>query len=74
MATDNLPTSVISRLMSEIRDLVKNPPDGIRYVENESNSISEIHAIIDGPGKFHILVVCNISSRHYFINRFPPVL
>jgi ubiquitin-protein ligase len=70
MATDNLPTSVISRLMSEIRDLVKNPPDGIRYVENESNSISEIHAIIDGPGKFH---TCGMlyqyhSSRHQILN------
>lgn len=36
--------------MLQIRDLVKNPPDGIRYTENDENSVSEIHAVIDGPG------------------------
>lgn len=38
-------------LLLQIRDLVKNPPDGIRYTENDENSVSEIHAVIDGPGE-----------------------
>jgi ubiquitin-protein ligase len=37
--------------MKEIKDLVKNPPDGIRYTENDENTVAEIHAVIDGPGK-----------------------
>ena len=36
--------------MGEIRDLVKNPTDGIRYAENDEDTVSEIHAIMDGPG------------------------
>ena len=38
------------RIMGEIRDLVKNPTDGIRYVENDEDTVSEIHAVLDGPG------------------------
>ena len=49
MATENLAPQVISRLMGEIRQLVRNPPDGIEYVQNDENSVSEIHAIISGP-------------------------
>ena len=37
--------------MGEIRDLVKNPTDGIRYVENDEDTVSEIHAVLDGPGQ-----------------------
>lgn len=36
--------------MGEIRDLVKNPSDGIRYAENDEDTVSEIHAVMDGPG------------------------
>ena len=46
---ENLAPSVISRLLSEIRELRKNPPDGVSYVENEENSVSEIHAVMSGP-------------------------
>lgn len=64
MASENLPPQIVARLMTEIRDLVRNPPgnfgifllseslDGIEYVENEDgDTVSEIHAIISGPGK-----------------------
>lgn len=50
MATENLAPQVISRLMNEIKDLVKTPAEGIEYVENDENSVSEIHAMISGPG------------------------
>lgn len=49
-ATENLAPQVISRIMSEIRDIVKNAVEGISYVENDENSVSEIHAILSGPG------------------------
>ena len=42
----------------EIRDLTRRPSDGIEYVENEDgNSLSEIHALITGPGKYNLYVV-----------------
>ena len=53
MATENLAPQVISRLMNEIKDLVKSPAEGIEYVENDENSVSEIHAMISGPGWLH---------------------
>ena len=59
MASENLAPQVISRLMGEIRDLVKNPTDGVEYVENEDNVVSEIHAVITGP-----------EETPYFMGRF----
>lgn len=47
---ENLAPQVISRLLQEIRQLQKSPPDGVQYVENEENTVSEIHAILSGPG------------------------
>ena len=81
MATENLAPQVISRLMGEIRDLVKNPPDGIEYVESEENSVSEIHAVISGPedtpfygGKFKMKLVIsedypNSPPKGYFLTK-----
>jgi ubiquitin-protein ligase len=52
MASPNLAPQIVSRLMNEIRDLVRSPPDGIEYVESEDcDTVSEIHAIISGPGR-----------------------
>ena len=48
---ENLGPQIVARIMGEIRDLVKNPIEGISYVENEENSVSEIHAILTGPGE-----------------------
>ena len=55
MASENLAPQIISRLMNEIRDLVRRPPDGIEYVHNEEEdeSVTEIHAIITGPGTIY---------------------
>ncbi len=36
--------------MGEIRDLVRTPPEGIEYVDNDDGTVTEIHAIITGPG------------------------
>lgn len=52
MSAENLSPQIINRLLSEIRQLCKSPPEGIEYVEPEddtSNSISEIYARICGP-------------------------
>ena len=62
----------------QIRDLVKNPPEGVRYTENDENTVSEIHAVIDGPGKMltdtfksvltNYLYVTVILFQHLLIN------
>mmetsp|Transcript_21941 Transcript_21941/g.30146 ORF Transcript_21941/g.30146 Transcript_21941/m.30146 type:complete len:201 (-) Transcript_21941:117-719(-) len=81
MATENLAPQVISRLMAEIRSLVKTPPDGIEYLESEDNSVSEIYALISGPeetpffgGKFKMKLVIsedypNSPPRGFFLTK-----
>jgi ubiquitin-conjugating enzyme E2 S len=49
MATENLAPQTVSRLLGEIRQLNRNPPEGVKYLENDENSVSEIHALINGP-------------------------
>ena len=58
MASENLPPQIISRLMCEIRDLVRKPLVGIEYYDRDtdsgcstepSSSVTEIHASIRGP-------------------------
>lgn len=81
MASENLAPQVISRLMGEVRELVRRPPEGVEYVENEENSVSEIFAIISGPedtpfygGKFRMKLVIsdeypNVPPKGYFLTR-----
>lgn len=81
MATENLAPQVISRLMGEIRHLVKTPPEGIQYVESDENSVSEVHAIISGPeetpfvgGNFRIKLIIssdypNSPPKGYFLTK-----
>lgn len=81
MATENLAPQVISRLMTEIRDLIRTPPEGIEYVENEENSVSEIYATIAGPeetpfygGRFRMKLVISdeypsVPPRGFFLTK-----
>lgn len=81
MATENLAPQVISRLMGEVRDLVRRPPEGIEYVSTDDATVSEIHAIISGPeetpffgGKFRMKLVIsedypNSPPRGYFLTK-----
>jgi ubiquitin-conjugating enzyme E2 S len=39
----------IRRIMKEVSDLIRNPPEGIKLFENE-DSVSNIYAAIEGPG------------------------
>jgi ubiquitin-conjugating enzyme E2 S len=81
MASENLAPQVISRLMSEIRDLIRNPSEGVEYVDNEENSVSEIHAVLVGPeetpfygGKFRLKLIIseeypNVPPKGYFLTK-----
>ena len=48
---DNISPATIRRLMKEISDLLSNPPEGIKLVQNEED-VTDVQAIIDGPGLF----------------------
>ena len=83
MACENLAPQIVSRLMAEIRELVRRPPEGIEYLDNEDgdNSVSEIHALITGPegtpfhnGKFHMKLILSADypsspPRGYFLTK-----
>jgi ubiquitin-protein ligase len=72
MATENLAPQVISRLLGEIRDLVRNPPEGILYIEsdNENNTVSEIHAQITGPGNtISLLYIIKLMNNRCFLKK-----
>lgn len=81
MASENLPPQIISRLMGEIRELVRSPPEGVEYIASEDSSVSEIHAFIDGPeetpfygGRFRMKLVLsedypNSPPKGYFLTK-----
>ena len=67
MASENLPPQIISRVMAEIRELVKKPADGIEYYDpsNEDDEDDEKGTVNDVPsssssGSEHI--TCSHSS------------
>jgi ubiquitin-conjugating enzyme E2 S len=84
MATENLAPQIVSRVMTEIRELVRSKADGIEYDtehEGDSNGVSEVHAVIHGPegtpfagGKFKMKLILNgeyptVPPRGYFITK-----
>lgn len=48
-ARENLPPQVIQRVAREIRRLVMTPLDGIRYLPQDDEQLTEIHVEIRGP-------------------------
>jgi hypothetical protein len=52
---------VLKRLAKEIAELAANPPDGIKVIVNEEN-ITDIQALIQGPGALQFSFVC-LSGR-----------
>ncbi|KAG7389466.1 ubiquitin-conjugating enzyme E2 S [Phytophthora pseudosyringae] len=49
LTRENLPPQVAQRVARELRKLVLQPLDGIRYVPQDEEQLSEIHAEIRGP-------------------------
>lgn len=48
-SAENLPPRTLARIAREVRELHKNPPDGVKLVVNEQGSLGEIMAEISGP-------------------------
>lgn len=55
MSYENLPPRVAKLIMREIRQLAKNPPDGVKFVPGDEDCLNEIYADINGPGACMIL-------------------
>ena len=49
---DSLAPMIISRLGKEINSLKRRPPGGFTYIESDSDTVTEIHAQLVGPGMF----------------------
>eukprot|EP00027_Filamoeba_sp_ATCC50430_P011406 CAMPEP_0168563966 /NCGR_PEP_ID=MMETSP0413-20121227/12968_1 /TAXON_ID=136452 /ORGANISM="Filamoeba nolandi, Strain NC-AS-23-1" /LENGTH=213 /DNA_ID=CAMNT_0008595555 /DNA_START=35 /DNA_END=676 /DNA_ORIENTATION=- len=47
-SNENISPATIRRLMKEISDLLSNPPEGIKLIQNEED-VTDIQSIIDGP-------------------------
>lgn len=47
---ENLSPQIIRRIAKEVNELVTQPPEGIRVIVNDED-VTDIHAVIDGPGE-----------------------
>ncbi|XP_015365639.1 PREDICTED: ubiquitin-conjugating enzyme E2 S isoform X1 [Diuraphis noxia] len=77
---ENLSPQTIRRLVREQEDLIKDPPEGIRIVVNDSD-VTDIQAFIDGPagtpyagGRFNVKLVLGKDFPHtppkaYFLTK-----
>jgi len=63
-----IPPTAARRLMRELADLKKNPPEGIRLQANEQDML-DLTAIIEGPGMF--TVTPTLSRTHHNIEGTP---
>ena len=53
---ENLSPQVIRSVSKELADLVTDAPEGIRIITNEED-ITDIQAVIDGPGKTYSIYI-----------------
>jgi len=51
---------IIRQVTKELIDLQKNPPEGIKVIMNEED-VTDIQAIIEGPGNF-CLSLCRMMK------------
>ena len=48
-AHENLAPAVVASLTRQLRQLSNAPPEGVRLCPNDSGSLSEVYAELDGP-------------------------
>ena len=54
-AAENLSPQTMVRLGREIKVLVQSDIEGVKYVPNEEDSMAEVLADLEGPGKIQVL-------------------
>ena len=65
---------VISRLMIEIKDLIINPPEDIIYIEQDDDTVTEIHAQISGPGNANTILYSHLYNLYYESYKYPYII
>lgn len=71
----NINPRVIGRLNRELKSLTSSPPEGIRFLPGDMDSLSEVHVEMDGPGEpprtgkstlleRFVCLVCAQRTRH----------
>ena len=47
----NINPRVMARLSKEVRVLARDPPEGIRFIPGDCDTLTEVHCELDGPGE-----------------------
>jgi ubiquitin-conjugating enzyme E2 S len=66
MSADFLAPDVIKKVFVELKDLTQNPPEGIKVVINEED-VTDVQALIDGPGNGSSQITFKLRIQNYFI-------
>jgi ubiquitin-protein ligase len=48
--SQNINPRVIGRLNKELKQLMASPPEGVRFVPGDMDTLTEVHVEMDGPG------------------------
>lgn len=62
---ENLSPQCIRQVAKELQDLVKTPPEGIKVNLNEQD-ITDIQALIEGPGNLYKVLVTKSYCTHVY--------
>ena len=52
--SQNVNPRVMGRLNKELKQLMSSPPEGVRFVPGDMDTLTEVHVEMDGPGKKEI--------------------
>lgn len=70
---ENLSPQVIRHVTKELYELTGSPPEGIRVTLNDED-ITDIQAMIEGPGKPNVAIVILFSKYSYLCVFLQPEL
>lgn len=62
---ENFSPQIIRRVAKEMNELSSEPPEGIRVIINEED-VTDIQAVIEGPGTFYKLPTSSASEAAFF--------
>ena len=52
--SQNINPRVIGRLNKELKQLMSAPPEGVRFIPGDMDTLTEVYIEMDGPGKFSV--------------------
>lgn len=61
---------VLGRLNKELKELMNSAPEGVRFVPNDMDTLSEVFVEMDGPGKGGVNILIPIRIFYSELRRF----